>query len=368
MNPGDMNQPASHSWRWPVLRVRPVLVLLGIGLGFGLLQSLAVGLSLRAEGQSIPWSRPLFWEITGALSAFAMMPISQTAVLNAPSPRAGWLRFLGLHLGAYLTYTLLHIGLMMAIRYPVYPRLGWGGYDYGDLAFKVPMEMAKDLLGYGLFVLGFTLFGIWKEGQARALREAQLEAQLKEAQLQALTGNLDPHFLFNALNTISSVMYEDLERTDTLLSDLGLLLRASFEGGAAWSLGEERRHTERYAALLKARFGERFALEWALPAGLEGWTVPRFALQLLVENSVKHNGTFERPLTVRISGGLEGEELRLRVEDDGEGFREGAPQGTGLKTLRRGLELLFGTRAALTRGNSPEGGAWVELRIGRVTP
>jgi signal transduction histidine kinase len=359
-----MNPPSNLPWRWPILRVRPVLALLGVGLAFGLLQGLAVGLSLRAEGQAVPWSRPLFWEITGALSAFLMFPLPQTAVLNAPSPKAGWFRFFGLHAGAYLAYTSLHIGLMMLVRYPLYRWLGWGTYHYGDLLFKIPMEMAKDLLGYFLFALGLTLYGVWKEGQARALREVQLEAQLKEAQLQALVGNLDPHFLFNALNTISSVMYEDLPRTDALLSDLGLLLRASFEGGAAWTLGEERQHTERYAALLQARFGERFQLAWNLEPGLEGLRVPRFAVQLLVENGVKHNGDLDHPLEVRISGQRTGSELRLRVEDNGAGFAPGETPGTGLATLRKGLGLMFGAAGRLDCGNRPEGGAWVEVAMG----
>lgn len=359
-----MTSPPSPPWRWPVLKVRTAGVLLGVALGIGLLQTLAVGFALRAEGQAVPWSRPLFWELTGVLTAFLLMPLPQAAALNAPSPRAGWARFLGLHAGAYLAYTLLHVGLMMLIRYPLYPLLGWGGYRYGDLAFKVPMEMAKDLVAYTLFALGFVLYGVWREVQARALREAHLEAQLKEAQLQALAGSLDPHFLFNALNTISSVMYEDLARTDALLADLGLLLRASFEGGAAWPLGEERRHTERYAALLKARFGDRFDLRWDLPPGLEGWQLPRFALQHLVENAVKHNGDLARPLTVRVSGSLEGNGLRLRVEDDGRGFGEARAEGTGLATLQRGLALMFGDRGTLAWGNGPGGGAWVELRVG----
>jgi LytS/YehU family sensor histidine kinase len=292
-----------------------------------------------------------------------MMPLPLTAVLNAPSPKAGWFRFLGLHFVAFAAYTSLHIALMMAVRYPLYRWLGWGSYNYGDLVFKVPMEMAKDVLGYFLFALGFTVYGVWKESQARALREAQLQAQLKEAQLQALTGNLDPHFLFNALHTISSVMYEDLAKTDALLSDLGLLLRASLEGGAAWSLGEERRHTERYAALLKARFGERFHLAWDLEAGLEGIQVPRFSLQLLVENAVKHNGELAHPLEVHVSGSRKGAGLLLRVEDNGAGFGPGTVPGMGLATLQQSLSLMFGAAGRLESGNRAQGGAWVEVQI-----
>src|SRR5689334_8541418 len=94
--PEPQHDPAP-GWRWPRLRVRPVLALFGLCLAVGLWQGSAVRFALLADGSTLPASRPFLWELTGALSVWAALPIVQAAVLNAPSPRVGWARFLGLH-------------------------------------------------------------------------------------------------------------------------------------------------------------------------------------------------------------------------------------------------------------------------------
>lgn len=363
-------------WRWPVIRARPALVLLGFGVAFGLWQGSTVWLAQRADDSTVPWTRPFLWELTGALAAFPLLPILQTAFLNAPSLRevvrgrgALWGLFLGIHLGAFLLYTSLHILLMAGSRHLLYALLGWGTYDYGRLGFRMPMELQKDLIVYVLAITGLTFHGAWKERQEKALREAQLEGQLKAAQLRALMGQLNPHFLFNALNTISSVMYEDLAKTDRLLSDLGLLLRESLEHGTGptWPLGDERRHTERFLALMQARFGERLRVRWELEPGLEPLPVPRFALQLLVENALKHNQEQLSGLEVRLRARREGGTLLLEVEDTGRGFAHPSSaqhgSGIGLSGLRQALELLHGPEGHLELGAGPEGGARVRIQL-----
>jgi LytS/YehU family sensor histidine kinase len=206
----------------------------------------------------------------------------------------------------------------------------------------------------------------WEERQQAALRAAQLEAQLAEARLQALAAQLDPHFLFNALNTVSAVMYEDLGRTERLLSHLGQLLRAALApGGPTWELAEECAHAGRYAELLQARFGDRLAVAWEVAPGLERARVPRFAIQTLIENAVKHNQERLAPLTVRVRAGCADGRLRIEVEDDGQGFGPAPASGRGLARLEETLRLLGGERAALERSASPSGGARVALTLPR---
>jgi two-component system LytT family sensor kinase len=356
-------------WQWPRIRARPALVLFGLFLGVGLWNGLTVYLTILGNGGSIPVLEPFVWELTGALAALAVLPVVQTAVVNAPGPRVGWARFLGVHVAGFVLFTTLHILVMVPPRYPLYALLDLGTYDYGDLVFRIPMEAQKDLILYSVGATLWSLLLAWKERQARAVREATLESELREARLQALTGQLHPHFLFNALNTISSVMYEDLKRTDRLLSDLGGLLRASLERKeATWTLAEERAHAERFVALLTARFGERVTVRWDVAPGLEGARVPCFALQSLVENAVKHNQDRREPLEVRIRAREDGAGWRLEVEDTGRGFSEASPAtgpGVGLTHLERILALLHGGRARLERGRGPEGGARVSLWLPR---
>jgi two-component system LytT family sensor kinase len=363
-------------WRWPRIRLRPALALLGFGVALGLWMGSTAWLAMQTDGSSVPASRPFFWELTGVLSAMPMVLIQLTAVLNAPLPPTSgpgaaraWARLVGLHLVAYLLFSAGHITLMLASRHLLYPLLGWGPYDHGSLWTRVPMEAQKNLMAYGITAVVFTLYGVWQERQARALREAQLEGELRSTQLRALMGQLDPHFLFNALNTVSAVMYEDLAKTDRLLSDLGLLLRNSLERGSAptWTLAEERGHTERFLALMLARLGERIRIRWELEPGLEALQVPRFALQALVENSLKHNQDRTEGLELRLRARREVGDLLLEVEDTGRGFTaqplSTRGPGLGLSGMRQVLGLLYGPEGRLELGEGAEGGARVRLWV-----
>ncbi|WP_426753631.1 sensor histidine kinase [Myxococcus sp. Y35] len=366
-------QAAPAPWQWPRLRARPALALFAVTLAIGLWLGLSVSLTILAEGGSVPGAKPFVWEVTGALGIWAVLPILFTAVRNAPGPQVGWGRFLGIHAAAFVLFTSVHIALMAGARHLLYALLGWGTYDYGALVFRIPMEAQKDLVSYVGAATLVRLLHAWRERQARALRAASLEGELRAAQLQALTGQLHPHFLFNALNTISAVMYEDLARTDRLLSDLGGLLRASLERReATWTLAEERAQAARFVALLSARFGERVAVRWDVAPGLERARVPCFALQALVENAVKHNQDRTEPLEVRIRAREDGTGWRLEVEDTGRGFGSLSPAsgpGVGLAHLERILALLHDGQARLERGQGPEGGARVSLWLPReATP
>lgn len=367
-----VTSPASsppHPWRGPSIRLRPALALLGLFTTVGLSHALSVRFAFLAEGNPLPWTRPYLWELTSAFAAFLAFPAIQTAVLNAPGPRVGWARFLAVHAAGFALYSGVHVAGMVVLRHSAYALLGWGEYTYGPLSLRVPMEAFKDITYYALAAAAWALLLAWRERQARALKAAQLEGELKAAQLQALTGQLDPHFLFNALNTVSAVMYEDLPRTDRLLADLGQVLRAGLDAaGPTWTLQEEHAHAQAYAHVLAARFGDRLRVQWDVAPGLERARVPRFALQALVENAVKHNQDRPGPLEVRIRAHEEAGALRLEVEDTGRGFSQVSPAtgtGVGLAHLTRALHLLYEGAADLTRGSGPEGGARVTLTLPR---
>jgi LytS/YehU family sensor histidine kinase len=287
---------------------------------------------------------------------------------NAPVPAGRWGRFITIHLGGWIVYWALKAFLMLTPRFLLYRAFGWGTYSYMDWPAHLAMEAMKDLLSYGLIAFAFLMWWMWRDREAKQLRQAQLEAELRDAQLRQLTGQLDPHFLFNALNTVSAVMYEDLGRTDALLADLGQLLRAGLERrGPTWSLQEEAAHLQRYGALLLARFGDRLSLALDLDAAPGAAPVPRFALQRLVENAVKHNQDRTEPLAVRVSAKAEGGRLQLEVVDDGAGFRDPAAalvgEGHGLRGLAEVLRLLHGGAATLELGEAPGGGARVRLAL-----
>jgi hypothetical protein len=347
--------------------------LFGAFLALGLWRGGTVALEMSTGGNPEPWTRPLFWELTGTVAAWAVLWIPMTFALNAPRPGGRWIRFLGLHLAGWVAYWALKSVVMLSPRFLLYPLLGWGSYEYPNWPLHLAMEAMKDAITYGLIAAGYLLFRAWRERGAEQLRQAQLEAELRDAQLRQLTGQLDPHFLFNALNTVSSLMYEDLPRTEALLTDLGQLLRAGLERrGPTWTLAEEGEHLERYGALLLARFQARLRLEVDLASAPPQAQVPRFALQRLVENAVKHNQDRREPLLVQVRALAEEGQLRLRVSDNGGGFH--SPQkalsgnGQGLQGLQEALRLLHGGRSELVLGRSETGGADVALSFPLVVP
>ncbi len=363
---------APMAWHWPKLKLRPALWIFGVFTLFGLWSSSTVILTIRGDGSDLQWTRPMLWELTGAWAGFVVMPIGLTAAGNAP--RGRWVRFGLVHLVGFLLLSVTKTAVMVGMRASIYPVLGWGEYDYGPFALRIPMEMQKDLLAYFAVIVVLELWRLWRERQ-------QLDATLREARLRVLTGQLGPHFLFNALNTVSAVMYEDLARTDRLLADLGILLRASFEPGApSWPIAEERAYAERYLRIVEARFGDRVRVRWDVAAETCAAQVPRFALQQLVENALKHNADRAEPLTVVLTVRSSDDALVVTVEDDGRGFSAaqlaaGGPPpqsepaasqesgGTGLRHLARSLELLFGEPARLTLTARQGGGARVTLAL-----
>ena len=338
-------------------------------LAIGLANASWVVVQFRVDQVPVPWYKVYFWELTGTFGCFVAFPIILCAVLNAPRPAGRWRRFLRIHLLAYALYALLAPAVFIVIRNGLYPLLGWGSYEYGPLALKLPMEWIKLLIAYAAIALGISAWMNFREVQTRARREAELREKLQEAQLQALSAQLDPHFLFNALNTVSSVMYEDLAKTDTLLASLAQMLRDGLEaGGPTWTLQRELQHLAAFLAFAEARFGDRLRVHQEIEPGLGACQVPRFCIQRLVENALKHNQDDPgRTLALRIVVRTEGERLRLEVEDDGGGFpdpeRALEGPGLGLRNLGEVLALHYADRALLEAANVPVGGAKVVLRI-----
>lgn len=351
------------AWRWPTLRLRWALLAAGLFLINALWRSLTVFLDLRASGSGTPWPEPFVWEFTSGFLVWCLLPLAQAAALNAPWRKVPWARFLLLHAAAALLFWILHVVGMWSTRTLVYHLAGWGPYQYGQMLFRAPMEGLKDLLGFAALAAIFHVVEQRRARQARELAAARLETELREARLQALAAQLDPHFLFNALNTLSSVMYEDLAKADRLFADLGAMLRAGLAAeGPTWALAAELAHLAHYLAFVEARFGDRVAVDLRIEASLGSLEVPRFALQRLVENALKHNADAAgRGLRVVVEARREGGAVRLSVADDGAGFPVGAANGVGLENLRRSLELLHDARARLETANGPGGGAVVAL-------
>jgi two-component system LytT family sensor kinase len=182
---------------------------------------------------------------------------------------------------------------------------------------------------------------------------------------------LQPHFLFNTLNTISSVMYEDVSAADAMLTQLSELLRLTLRTATSHEipLAQELEITRLYLQIMQKRFESNLRVTYAVDAALENSLVPQLILQPLVENSLRH-GLKDGGAGIDISIGARRENgsLILKVADTGAGIgAQGADvamsHGVGLANIRGRLEQLYGTDQEFWIANREAGGAEVTLKV-----
>jgi two-component system LytT family sensor kinase len=344
-------------------RLRFGVLWLGAFAALGLLTFAHFYLDVLVRGRSEPAGVKLIEELTGSLgAALGLLP----AVWLARRGRAAnWspLRTVAAHALMLPVFSFLHTSWNWGTRSLLFPLAGLGAYDYGRMPVRYAMELPIDVVLYA-FVIGLVyLFDRYQEGRERELRLARVEAELGEARLEALEGRLHPHFLFNALNTVSAVMYDDVAVADTMLSRLADLLRRTLRrpGGSAVPLAEELETLDLYLSIMRARFADRLRVDVSVEDDARAARVPPLVLQPLVENAIIHGdpgpGTAAR---IEVRARRDDGRLLLEVEDNGPGVAgapsEAAGRGIGLGTTARRLAQLYGDRAGVTLENLPGGG------------
>jgi len=236
--------------------------------------------------------------------------------------------------------------------------LGWMPGELYWTEFWVSLKMATFISILAGVSIGMYETFQWRlEESALQLRTKELEREraLKlatEAQLASLESRIHPHFLFNTLNSISSLIPEDPARAERLVEQMAALLRFSLDANQAGlvPLSAELKVVGDYLEIERARFGDRLRYRIDVASELGETRVPALAVQTLVENSVKYAVAPSRAGgEIRIAGTRENGSLRVAVTDRGPGFAlESAPAGHGLANLKDRLATLFGNRAALT--------------------
>ncbi|HUF71138.1 MAG TPA: histidine kinase [Longimicrobiales bacterium] len=353
------------------LRRRGVVVVVLFFLLDAVMRSGYFHFGALTQGGSPPVIRALLAELTGSAATvvvfFAIVvPMCRRFPLRGP----GWLGRVPAHLAAVLVFSVVKTLLMWGARAPLWPLFGIGTYDFGALEYRFLMEGANDVTSYGLLAAVVHAFDAWRERREREVRRAQREAHLSEAWLRALQAQLQPHFLFNTLNTISSVLYDDPRRADDLISRLSDLLRASLDAPdrPEVSLEEELEILRHYTDLMEARFGDRLSVQVQVDDNARGARVPIFLLQPLVENAIQYAvAPSARQGEVRVRVRRHDAGLRIEVDDDGPGIA-GEPEsvvgrGVGLRNMRDRLSHLHGPRATLSLENRPDGGLRVIVTL-----
>ena len=202
----------------------------------------------------------------------------------------------------------------------------------------------------------------------RELQLARISEQLTSARFAALQAQLNPHFMFNTLNTIT-VLVRDGDRAGAvrIVEHLSELLRRTLSRHRASevSLGEELELIDQYLAIEQARFPDRLRATVDVPAAIRAAAVPAFAVQHLMENAIRHGvARREDAGQVRVTARREGDSLVIAVSDDGPGIGTGpSPAGHGLENTRERLRALYGEAASLTVAAAVESGTVATLRV-----
>jgi LytS/YehU family sensor histidine kinase len=217
-------------------------------------------------------------------------------------------------------------------------------------------------LTFGVFVTAFETMRAQLNEARLALRtkerdEAEARRLAAEAQLASLESRVQPHFLFNTLNSIAALIPQDPAGAERMTGQLASLLRSSLDASssALVPLEQELRTIRDYLEIERVRFGNRLQYDVNVDPALGSTPVPRLSLQTLVENSVKYAVAPRREGgRIVISAARNGHHVRLAVADDGGGFeRSRIESGHGLALIEDRLRMLFGDRAALDVASRP---------------
>jgi two-component system, LytTR family, sensor kinase len=360
-------QPAVEGNRLLEVKASWLLTFLGF-TAFGFLNFEYRYLDNLARGVHHTFANRLFEEMTGAYVGLLLFPFVLWAIRRARIRHNNWWFTVPLNLFIMCAFSVADTSGMSIVRRGLSPLLGLGQYDYGIMRYRYPMEFALHVLLFWFSVAAVYVFDSYRDARDRQLLSADLEARLAEAQLQNLRVQLQPHFLFNALNTISSVMYEDVRRADSMLAKLGDLLRHTLQTEQAQEipLEEELGLVRSYLAIMEERFGSELEVNFAVDPQVARALVPQLILQPLVENSMRHARDPKTPcLLLSISATHQDGDLLLRVQDNGPGLRahDGDPliKGIGLSNTERRLRGLYGAHQQMLLENA--NGLRVTIRL-----
>jgi two-component system, LytTR family, sensor kinase len=254
------------------------------------------------------------------------------------------------YLAGFIPFVVLFALIRWSLLPPWYPAtLQWGRRTFDALVALTSTTFANELVVYLAIVLAAHAVVYLKRIQRQELEQLELKEALTQSELQTLQMQIQPHFLFNTLNGISSLLYSDPERAEQMILRLSSLLRRTLQqdGSDLVRLADELRLAQDYLEIEAMRLGSRMSVYWDIQKETSDLLVPQFMLQLLIENSVKHGVANCRGQGwIEINSQQKQQKLVLEVKNSVGG---GACQGTGVghQNIRTRLLLLYGNDARL---------------------
>jgi hypothetical protein len=322
-------------------------------------------------------------EFSQVLTYAPLTPLVFALAVRYPLQRGNWVKRSLLHLAAGIVFTLVHISLRAATPYGYWDPASrqWTSaiWDSHAHAFRAPWVVLRSMFlgsvvddvtgAYVPIVLVAHAVSYYRRFRERELRATQLEGQLAKAHLQRLKSQLQPHFLFNTMHSISALMLTDVNAADRMMCRLSDLLRISLETADTQitTLNRELEFVTCYLEIEKVRFEERMKVIFDIAPETLDAQVPHLLLQPLVDNAVKHGiSKLSVGGEIRITVRRQDNELQLQIKDNGPGVRKTgtlATNGRGLRITRERLESLYGQKQSLELVSPPEGGVTIRVCI-----
>jgi two-component system LytT family sensor kinase len=302
----------------------------------------------------------------------ALIPAVAHAALLIRSQRWGLPATVGAHAAAGTACAALHLSIVSGVdllgrAWILRQAAPWQGV-LNNLAASTPRLLVEwEFTMYAALAAFAYARAFEAELRQRSVHEAELKASLADARLSSLQRQLQPHFLFNTLHAVSSLIRRDPSTAEIVIENLGRLLRTTLRTGAAEvSVAHDLAALKDYLAIETVQMGARLNVVFAIDPDVLGCAVPTLLLQPLVENSVRHGlQPRGRGGRIQISARRIGDDLRLEVADDGVGLQSAGTRGTGvgLANTRSRLEQLYGTRQSLIVAPIESGGVCVTVTV-----
>ena len=321
-------------------------------------------------GKPISWGAAFLGDMSYSAFWILFTPLVLWLAKRFPFEKQNWLRRFSIHLVASIFLALLHKAIHNLSM--TFYRITFEGATFSwDLEYRSMISY----FDYGLQLYWLVLilnyaYEYYQRFREKELLASQLETQLVQAQLQSLKTQLQPHFLFNTLNTISVLIQENPKAANTMLVQLSDLLRMTLDnvGTHEVQLKREMEFLDRYLQIQQTRFGDRLTIQKRIDVQTNDAFVPYLILQPLVENALRHGiGTLPGPGTIEISSIRNNGDLSLMVKDTGPGIKElksdSKRSGVGLSNTQARLQQLYGNQHKFEVENIPRGGLQVTITL-----
>jgi two-component system LytT family sensor kinase len=288
-----------------------------------------------------------------------------------PFDRSTWKMAIPIHIAGVVIATSLHVVLTVALNMGTYWVIGESLDTWlHEIQEMLILNFDWEMMTYWTIVGVGTALRYLHEARAKELSAVQLETRLVEARLHTLQRQMQPHFLFNTLNTISALMHRDVDAADAMIARLSDLLRMSLQrvGVQEVPLKEELDFLSKYLEIEQTRFRDRLTVVFDVEAETLDALVPNLLLQPLVENAIKHGiGPRPTPGQIAVRARINGAMLELDVQDNGVGLSAARltdfNRGVGLSNTRSRLDHLYGSLHRFEFRQPAEGGLLVCIAI-----